>query len=178
MVWTGRRVVAVGLPSISTVFLGVGAGWTRSGRGQILRLSSTPTCCQLRPVGGGSPDRDGRRAGGELGALRGSLRGRGVGRSTQPRQCDRLPTLHLVRGTSPVEGLYRMGSSHLGFVRAAPTLTGTSRIRLPPASADCCVDSPQAQVSHPHSNSSASRRTKPALTAFAITFECRIHPAG
>jgi hypothetical protein len=36
---------------------------------------------------------------------------------------------------------------------------------------------PQAQVSHLHSNSSASRRTKPALNAFAITFEGRIHPA-
>ena len=62
--------------------------------------------------------------------------------------------------------------THLGLVGAAPTLTGTSRIRLPPASADCC-DSPQAQVSHLHSNSSASRRTKPALNAFATTFADR-----
>ena len=67
--------------------------------------------------------------------------------------------------------------THLGFVGAAPTLTDTSRLRLPPASADRC-DGPQVQVFHLHSNSSASRRTKPALNAFAITFEGRIIPAG
>jgi hypothetical protein len=33
------------------------------------------------------------------------------------------------------------------------------------------------QVSQLDSNSSASRRTKAALNAFAITFEGRIHPA-
>ena len=92
---------------------------------------------------------------------------------------------------SSVERLYNISSSrtpldpcspgprhlavltHPGFVGAAPTLTGTSRLRLPPASADCC-DSPQVQVSHLHSNSSASRRTKPALNAFAITFADRM----
>jgi putative transposase len=42
-----------------------------------------------------------------------------------------------------------------------------------PASASCC-DNPQVQVFHLHSNSSASRRTKPALNAFAVTFEGRI----
>jgi hypothetical protein len=64
--------------------------------------------------------------------------------------------------------------THPGFVGAAPTLTDTSRLRLPPASTDCC-DSPQMQVFHLHSNSSASRRTKPALNAFAITFPGRTH---
>jgi hypothetical protein len=63
--------------------------------------------------------------------------------------------------------------THPGFVGAAPTLADTSRLRLPPASAGCC-DSPQVQVFHLHSNSSASRRTKPALNAFAVTFEGRI----
>jgi hypothetical protein len=58
--------------------------------------------------------------------------------------------------------------THPGFVGAAPTLADTSRLRLPPASAGCC-DSPQVQVFHLHSNSSASWRTKPALNAFAIT---------
>ena len=63
--------------------------------------------------------------------------------------------------------------THPGFVGAAPTITDTPRLRLPPASADRC-DGPQVQVFHLHSNSSASRRTKPALNAFAITFQCRI----
>ena len=66
--------------------------------------------------------------------------------------------------------------THPGFVGAAPTLTDTSRLRLPPASTGCC-DSPQVQVSHLHSNSSASRRRKPALNAFATTFADR-WPAG
>jgi hypothetical protein len=87
---------------------------------------------------------------------------------------------------SSVERLYNTSSSrtpldprhlavltHPGFVGAAPTLADTSRLRLPPASAGCC-DSPQVQVFHLHSNSSASRRTKPALNAFAVTFEGRI----
>ena len=38
-----------------------------------------------------------------------------------------------------------------GFVRAAPTLPGTTRIRLPPASPPCC-DRTAAKVSHLHSN--------------------------
>ena len=38
-----------------------------------------------------------------------------------------------------------------GFVRAAPTLPGTSRIRLPSASPPCC-DRTAAKVSHLHSN--------------------------
>ena len=92
---------------------------------------------------------------------------------------------------SSVERLYNISSSrtpldpcspgprhlavltHPGFVGAAPTLADTSRLRLPPASAGCC-DSPQVQVFHLHSNSSASRRTKPALNAFAITFADRM----
>jgi hypothetical protein len=44
-----------------------------------------------------------------------------------------------------------------GFVGAAPTLPGTTRIRLPPASPPC-YDKAEAKVSHPHSNNSASRR--------------------
>jgi hypothetical protein len=44
-----------------------------------------------------------------------------------------------------------------GFVRAAPTLPGTTRIRLPPASPPCC-DKTAAKVSHLHSNNSASLR--------------------
>jgi hypothetical protein len=63
--------------------------------------------------------------------------------------------------------------THPGLVGAAPTITDTSRLRLPPASTDRC-DGPQVQVSHLHSNSSASRRTKPALNAFAITFADRM----
>jgi hypothetical protein len=39
-------------------------------------------------------------------------------------------------------------------------------------------DDPTAKVSHLHSNHSASRRTKPALNAFAITFNGRITPTG
>jgi hypothetical protein len=38
-----------------------------------------------------------------------------------------------------------------GFVRAAPALSGTTRIRLPSATAACC-DRPQAKVSHLHSD--------------------------
>jgi hypothetical protein len=44
-----------------------------------------------------------------------------------------------------------------GFVRAAPTLPGTTRIRLPSATPPCC-DRTAAKVSHLHSNNSASRR--------------------
>jgi hypothetical protein len=91
---------------------------------------------------------------------------------------------------SSVERLYNISSSrtpldpcspgprhlavltHPGFVGAAPTLPGTSRVRLPPATAGC-YDSPPVQVSHLHSNSSASRRRKPALNAFATTFADR-----
>ena len=66
--------------------------------------------------------------------------------------------------------------THPGFVGAAPTLTGTPRLRLPPASTGCC-DSPQVQVFHLHSNTTASRRTKPTLNAFAITFADRMPAA-
>ena len=38
-----------------------------------------------------------------------------------------------------------------GFVRAAPALPATTRIRLPSATATCC-DRPQAKVSHLHTN--------------------------
>lgn len=48
-----------------------------------------------------------------------------------------------------------------GFVRAAPTLPGTTRIRLPSAP-PTCYDRPEAGVSHLHSNHNASRR-KPNL---------------
>ena len=48
-----------------------------------------------------------------------------------------------------------------GFVGAAPTLPGTTRIRLPPAPPPCC-DRTAAKVSHLHSNHSASRRTHDA----------------
>jgi hypothetical protein len=41
--------------------------------------------------------------------------------------------------------------AHPGFVGAAPTLPGTTRIRLPPASRTRC-DRPEAKVSHLHSN--------------------------
>ena len=51
---------------------------------------------------------------------------------------------------------------HPGLVRAAPTLPGTTRIRLPPAPRTCC-DRPKAKVSHLHSNHSASRRKAPPL---------------
>ena len=44
-----------------------------------------------------------------------------------------------------------------GFVRAAPALPGTTRIRLPSASPPCC-DRTEAKVSHLHSNNSASLR--------------------
>jgi NAD(P)-dependent dehydrogenase (short-subunit alcohol dehydrogenase family) len=44
-----------------------------------------------------------------------------------------------------------------GFVRAAPALPGTTRIRLPSATPPCC-DRTAAKVFHLHSNDSASRR--------------------
>jgi hypothetical protein len=61
--------------------------------------------------------------------------------------------------------------------RHFPALPGTSRIRLPPALSDGC-DGLTVSVSHLHLNSSRSRRTKPALNAFAITFDGRIVPSG
>ena len=45
-----------------------------------------------------------------------------------------------------------------GFVRAAPALPGTTRIRLPSATPPCCDRT--ARVSHLHSINSASRRTQ------------------
>jgi hypothetical protein len=47
--------------------------------------------------------------------------------------------------------------AHPGLVGAAPTLPGTTRIRLPPAPRTR-YDRPAAKVSHLHSNHSASRR--------------------
>jgi hypothetical protein len=44
-----------------------------------------------------------------------------------------------------------------GFVRAAPALPGTTRIRLPSTPPPCC-DRAAVKVSHLHSNPSASRR--------------------
>jgi hypothetical protein len=49
-----------------------------------------------------------------------------------------------------------------GFVGAAPTLPGTTQVRLPPASPTRC-DRPTAKVSHLYSNHSASRRRAPPL---------------
>jgi hypothetical protein len=46
-----------------------------------------------------------------------------------------------------------------GFVRAAPALTATTRVRLPSATAACC-DRPHAKVSHLHTDNSASRRKR------------------
>ena len=44
-----------------------------------------------------------------------------------------------------------------GFVRAAPALPGTTRVRLPSATPPCC-DRTEAKVSHLDSNNRASRR--------------------
>jgi hypothetical protein len=52
--------------------------------------------------------------------------------------------------------------AHPGLVGAAPTLPGTTRIRLPPAPRTR-YDRPAAKVSHLHSNHSASRRKTPPL---------------
>lgn len=46
-----------------------------------------------------------------------------------------------------------------GFVRAAPTLPGTTRIRLP-STPSICYDRPTTKVSHLHSKHSASRRKR------------------
>jgi hypothetical protein len=62
--------------------------------------------------------------------------------------------LRLARRTRPIWQSW----ARPGFVRAAPALPGTTRIRLPSATATCC-DRPQAKVSHLRSNYSASRRT-------------------
>jgi hypothetical protein len=51
-----------------------------------------------------------------------------------------------------------------GFVGAAPTLPGTTRIRLPPAPPPCC-DRTEAKVSHLHSSNSASRRKRSSIEA-------------
>jgi hypothetical protein len=47
-----------------------------------------------------------------------------------------------------------------GFVRAAPTFTDTTRLRLPSATSTC-YDRQTVMVSHLHSNNSASRRNQP-----------------
>jgi hypothetical protein len=58
-------------------------------------------------------------------------------------------------------GLHHLAvPAHPGFVGAAPTLPGTTRIRLPPAPRTCC-DRPEAKVSHLHSNHSAGARPRP-----------------
>jgi hypothetical protein len=46
-----------------------------------------------------------------------------------------------------------------GFVRAAPTFTDTTRLRLPSATSTC-YDRQTVMVSHLHSNNSASRRNQ------------------
>jgi len=48
-----------------------------------------------------------------------------------------------------------------GFVRAAPALPAATRIRLPSVTAGCC-GRPQANVSHLHTDHSASRRKRDA----------------
>jgi len=56
-----------------------------------------------------------------------------------------------------------------GVVRAAPTLPGVSRLRLPPASPPCC-DRPATKVSHLHPDKhSASWRTKSQVQALDRT---------
>ena len=65
-----------------------------------------------------------------------------------------------------------------GHVRAAPTLPGTSRIGLPPAP-PCLLRRNQRRRSFTSPRlDSAARRTKPALNAFAVTFNGRITPTG
>jgi hypothetical protein len=69
------------------------------------------------------------------------------------------------------------GPTPSGSADAPRLCRGCSHRHLParaaPASTGCC-DSPQVQVSHLQSNGSASRRTKPALDAFTVTFPGRI----
>jgi hypothetical protein len=66
------------------------------------------------------------------------------------------------------------GPAHLavlnrpGFVRAAPTLPGITRLRPPSAPPPCC-DRTAAKVSHLHSNHSASRRTHDLRHSHATT---------
>jgi hypothetical protein len=57
--------------------------------------------------------------------------------------------------------------AHPGLVGAAPTLPGTTRIRLPPAPRTR-YDRPAAKVSHLHSNHSASRRKAPLLQEWLL----------
>jgi hypothetical protein len=91
------------------------------------------------------------------------------------RDAPRPAHIHQIRAGVKIEGRNNAGSSrtplrhsspdphHLavltrpGFVRAAPTLPGVTRTRLPPASPPCC-DKAAAKVSHLRSNHSASRR--------------------
>jgi hypothetical protein len=56
-----------------------------------------------------------------------------------------------------------------GFVRAAPTLPGITRLRLPSAPPPCC-DRTAVKVSHLHSNHSASRRTHDCRHTAGTTF--------
>ena len=56
-----------------------------------------------------------------------------------------------------------------GFVRAAPALPATTRIRLPSATATCC-DKPQAKVSHLHSD---QQRLTAQYKSVAHPSDCR-----
>lgn len=60
-----------------------------------------------------------------------------------------------------------------GCSHPAPASPGPGCPQLQPGR----CDDPTVVASHLHSNNSASRRTKPALNAFAITFEGRIIPS-
>jgi hypothetical protein len=85
------------------------------------------------------------------------------------RDAPRPAQIRQVRAGVKIEGRNNAGSSRTpfrharrtrpiwqcwtrpGFVRAAPALPGTTRIRLPSATLTCC-DRPAAKVSHLHSN--------------------------
>ncbi|WP_316043547.1 C40 family peptidase [Actinomadura sp. CNU-125] len=78
----------------------------------------------------------------------------------------------------------RVSRSQLGrptptrtMIRAAPTLPGTTRIRLPSAP-PTCYDRPKVKVSHLHSNHSASRRTPLTWTDPPWTQPCVCEGAG
>lgn len=93
----------------------------------------------------------------------------------QPRDALRPAQIHQVSSRSQGQGRNNAGSSraplrhrspdprhlavltHPGFVRAAPTLAGITRVRLPSASLSCC-DRTTVQASHLHTEHNASRR--------------------
>jgi hypothetical protein len=90
-------------------------------------------------------------------------------RNGKQRDAPRPAQIRQVRAGVKVEGRNNAGSSRTpfrharrtrpiwqywtrpGFVRAAPALPGTTRLRLPSATVTCC-DRPPAKVSHLHSN--------------------------